>query len=108
MNRKSFAIIGIISFLLSLYAFAAPRTIEGVVTDTMCGTKHMLPGKSDADCTKECLKAKGTTYGLTSGEQVFTLAGDTKQIAEYAGKRVKVTGEVKGKTLTVQSIASAQ
>lgn len=108
MNRKSLVIIALISFLLSLYAFAAPRTMEGVVTDTMCGAKHMLPDKSDADCTKECMKAKGSAYGLASGDQVFTLAGDTKQIAEYAGKRVKVTGEVKGKTLTVQSIAPTQ
>lgn len=108
MKRKSLVIIAVISFLLSLYAFAAPRTVEGVVTDTMCGAKHMLPGKTDADCTKECVKAKGTTYGLASGDQVFTLTGDTKQIAEYAGKRVKVTGEVKGKTFTVQSIVPAQ
>src|ERR1035441_5658886 len=34
---------------------AAPQTIDGVVTDSMCGKKHMMPGKTDAQCVQECI-----------------------------------------------------
>jgi Na+/proline symporter len=26
---------------------AASQTIDGVITDSMCGKKHMMPGKTD-------------------------------------------------------------
>ncbi len=95
--------------LLSLGAFAAPQTLTGTVTDTMCGKKHMMPGKSDAECVRECMKSKGNwTYGLVVGDKVYSLAGDAKQFDALAGKRVSVTGEVTGTKLNVQRIAVAK
>jgi hypothetical protein len=96
------------SLAFTLGAAAAPQTFTGTVSDTMCGKTHMIPGKSDAECIRECLKAKGTTYALVVGDKVYALAGENNQFNSVAGKRVKVTGELTGKTLKVQSIAAVR
>jgi hypothetical protein len=85
----------------------AASTIDGVVSDTICGEKHMLPGKTDAQCIKACLKGKAT-YALVVGANVYTLAGKPQAIAPYACKHVKVEGTLHGLTLTVISIHAMQ
>ena len=45
---------------------AADKTIDGIVSDTMCGKKHMMPGKTDAQCIQECIKS-GSTYAVKGG-----------------------------------------
>jgi hypothetical protein len=98
----------VVYLIVTASAFAASRTLTGIVTDTMCGQKHMIAGKSDADCTRECMKSKGSwTYGLAVGTTVYSLSGDAKQLASFAGKQAKVTGEQTGNNVAVQSITSA-
>ncbi len=93
-------------FLASTSVFAA-QTLTGVVTDSMCGKKHMIAGKSDAECIHECIKA-GSKYALLAGDKLYTLSGDSKQLQAVAGKKVTVSGEVSGTTVTVKSIAAAK
>ena len=83
--------------------YAAPKTIEGVVSDTMCGKKHMLPGKTDAQCIQECIKS-GSSYALVAGDKVYTLAGKPQTIAPFAGKHVRIEGDLKGNAITFTSI----
>ncbi|MGI9103499.1 MAG: hypothetical protein ACR2IF_13765 [Terriglobales bacterium] len=107
--RKSLISVFIVLFVASLLAFAAPQTFTGIVTDTMCGKKHMMPGKSDAECVRECMKTKGDwTYGLVVGDKVYSLSGDKKQFDAFAGQRVKVTGDVAGSKIAVQAINAAK
>jgi hypothetical protein len=81
-------------------------TLTGQVSDTMCGAKHMMPGKSAADCTRECVKG-GSDYALVVGEKVYTLKGDKSELDKYAGEKVTVKGTVSGDTVTAQSVAPA-
>ena len=83
--------------------YAAAKTIDGVVSDTMCGKKHMMPGKTDAQCVQECIKS-GSSYALVAGDKVYTLAGKPQTIAPFAGKHVKIEGDLKDNTFTVTSI----
>ncbi len=87
--------------------YAAASTIDGVVSDTICGKKHMLPGKTDAQCIKACLKGKAS-YALVVGANVYTLAGKPQTIAPFACKHVKVEGALQDLTLTVISIHEMQ
>jgi hypothetical protein len=90
--------------LVASFAVAAPQTLTGVVTDDMCGKKHtMMPGKPDSECVRACVKA-GSKYALLVGDKVYILKGDAKQLDSFAGKRVKVAGEVSGTTITFASI----
>ena len=110
MLSQTTAILALIVLvLLSLFAFAAPQTLTGTITDTMCGKKHMIAGNSDAECTRECMKSKGEwTYGLVVDDKVYTLTGDSKKFDSLVGRRATVTGEVTGTKVTVQTITAAK
>ena len=109
LSGTSAAVVLIIFAFLTLSSFAATQTFTGTITDTMCGKKHMSPGKSDADCTRECMKLKGDwTYGLVVGSSVYHLTGDNKQFATVAGQRVTVEGEATGETIAVRTIATTK
>ncbi len=82
---------------------AAAQTMDGVISDSVCGKKHMLPGKSGADCFAECVKG-GAGYALVVGKKVYSLSGKLETIAPIAGKHVKVEGSVKGHIITVASV----
>lgn len=85
---------------------AAPQTIDGVVTDSMCGKKHMMPGKTDAECVQEYIKS-GSSYALVVGDKVYTLSAKPQTIAPFAGKHVHIEGSLKENTITINSIAEA-
>jgi hypothetical protein len=85
------------------FAVAHAETLTGTVSDTMCGKSHMMPGKSDADCTRACVK-EGSDYALVVGDKVYTLKGDKAAIDKFAGATATVTGTTKGDTITVTSI----
>jgi len=87
-------------------ALAVPQTYVGVISDSMCGNKHMMPGKSDAKCIQECVKA-GSQYVLMVGSKMYKLDANAQTIAPLAGKHVKISGELKGTTISVQSIHEA-
>jgi hypothetical protein len=89
-------------------AKAATRTFVGNISDSMCGLKHMMPGKSDKECTVECVKGGGkfVLADLANGK-VYQLS-DQKKPEEYAGQKVKVTGALKGDTIGVTAIEPAK
>ena len=82
---------------------AAITTLSGVVSDSMCGAKHMMKNKTPAECTRECVKS-GSDYALVVGNKVYVLKGDQATIDKFAGKRVKVKGSMAGSVVTVQSL----
>jgi hypothetical protein len=89
------------------YTFAASQTLTGVVTDNMCGKKHaMMPGKSDSECIRTCVKS-GSKYALLVGNKIYALQGDANQLDHFAGKKVKVAGNVSGSTIALASITES-
>jgi hypothetical protein len=110
MNTRMFRqmlSLALINVALATITIAAPQKFTGVVSDDMCKQKHMMPGHTDADCTRACAKS-GSSYALVAGNEVFILKGDAKQIEKYAGRKVSVTGEVAGSSLQVASIADTK
>lgn len=104
---KTTATVLMISFLSLSSAFAMDQTLTGVISDSMCGRKHMMPGKTDAQCTHECIKAK-SKYALVTADKVYTLEGSATEFDKLAGKQVQVTGDVQGTNLKVSKISSAK
>ena len=86
---------------------AVIKTLTGVVSDSMCGAKHMAKNKTPAECTRECVKA-GSDYALVVGKEVYVLKGEQAAIDKFAGERATVKGVVSGNVVTVQSIATAK
>ena len=83
------------------------ETLTGNIADYMCGPKHtMMKNTDDKKCTLECVKM-GSPYSLVVGGKVYELAGKEKDLEKFAGTKAKVTGSVKGMTITVTSVAGA-
>ena len=101
------ALLGAVMVLAIQQVHAAAQSVEGVISDSMCGKKHMQPSKSDAACVAKCVK-DGAGHTLVVGKKVYTLAGKPETIAPFAGKHVKVEGSVKGNTITVASVVESK
>jgi hypothetical protein len=84
----------------ALSAAKTPETFTGVITDTHCGAKHDMKGRSDADCVKLCAKGSAQ-YALFDGQRVLKLS-DQKTPAKFAAQKVKVVGIYDEKTETIK------
>ena len=103
----------ILSLLIAVTLSAAQskQTFTGVVTDEMCplGThSHMKMGPTDAECTKACVMSHDSKYMLYDGKSAYFLS-DQKTPEKFAAQKVRVTGTLDAKTLTikVESMAAA-
>jgi hypothetical protein len=85
----------------------APQRLTGVISDDMCRQNHMMPGHSEADCTRACVKA-GVKYALLTEDKVYVLKADPKQIEPFASKTVSVTGDVKKSSMSLLSISESK
>ena len=85
---------------------AGPKTLTGVVSDSMCAAKHMAKDKSPAECTRMCIK-QGMKYALLAGDKVYTLEGHEAELEKLAGARATVKGSVAGDVVTVASVTPA-
>ncbi len=87
---------------------ASKQTFTGVVSDSMCGAKHMMPGDA-AGCTRVCVK-QGSKYALVVGDKVYELETSEKAISDeldkLAGQKAKVSGTDSGDTIQVSSVSS--
>ena len=105
--KKIFASLMILTALCAIPAMAANTTLTGVITDDMCGAKHMMPGKSNAECTRACVK-HGAKFAVVANGQVYVLAGKSTEVSALAGQKATISGDLKDNTLTVNSIAAAK
>src|SRR6266436_6511816 len=109
---KRILAIGIFCSLSGFSAWAAPQTLTGQISDSMCGKSHAGMGdmgKNPKDCTVGCVKAGGK-YIFVSGDKVYDIKNQTfAALAANAGASVQLTGDVDkdGQTITVTKIAPA-
>ena len=67
----------------------------------MCGSRHMLHGKTDAECIRQCRKRK-ISFALVTDKRIYTLVGKPQTLTQFAAKHVLVAGSVKDNTITVE------
>lgn len=109
---KRIVAIGIMSSLGGLSVWAAPQTLTGQISDSMCGKSHAgmgAMGKNPKDCTVGCVKA-GAKYVFVSGDKVYEIKNQNfAALATNAGTNVQFTGDLDkdGKTMTVTKVAPA-
>jgi hypothetical protein len=98
------AAIAVLAF--GCLAWAGSQTWTGTVSDSHCGVKHATASDSAVQCVAGCVKG-GAKYVLVANGKVYQL-DDQAKFADYAGKSVKVTGELKGDTITVESVSGGK
>jgi hypothetical protein len=105
---RAFPIIAAV-FFLTAAPFAAEQTWTGQISDSACGAKHEEAAEGqgkmpDRACTEACVRG-GSKYVLVSDGKVLQIANqDNKDLATHAGHTVKLTGELKGASITVSKI----
>ena len=108
--KRIFA-VGILSALTGLSIWAAPQTLTGQISDSMCGKSHAGMGdmgKNAKECTLGCVKAGGK-YVFVSGDKAYDIKNQNfAALVANAGASVQLTGDVAtdGKTITVTKIAA--
>jgi hypothetical protein len=82
-----------------------PKTWDGFVTDTHCGTNCQRTSAMTPDraCVRRCVK-RGSKYGLWSGDHVYTLEPQSKA-SKFAAENVRVTGNLSNDIIQIESIA---
>src|SRR5437867_12176895 len=102
--RVLFAVV-----LLSSTTLAADQTWTGQISDSACGAKHEEAAEGqgkmpDRDCTLACVRG-GSTFVLVSDGKIYQIANqDLADLKTHAGHKVKITGELKGDSITVSKI----
>lgn len=86
---------------------SAPKTVTGYISDSSCGLQHMA-GMNEKDCTLMC--AKNGKFVLADRDQKVVYQPDRvgqEKAREFAGRKVKITGRISGKTIRVTAIEAA-
>jgi 3-methyladenine DNA glycosylase AlkD len=83
----------------TLMASSGTKTFTGVITETMCGTKHTMGISPEAKCVRECVKTdpKKWKYALQVGDKLYVLS-DQQTPEKFAAQKVNVTGTLFEKT----------
>src|SRR5260370_23295697 len=104
--------VGVFGAVASLSVWAAQQTLNGEISDSMCGTSHAAMGemgKNPKECTAGCVKG-GAKYVFVSNGKVYAIENqDFGTLAANAGAKVQVAGGVDkdDKAITVTKIARA-
>ena len=99
--------LAIVAILSAGIASAQTMTLNGIVSDQMCGAHHMMAGASAQKCTRECV-GMGSPYALVVGNKVYTLQANAelkKELYALAGAPAVVKGNVSGSTVQVAAVA---
>jgi hypothetical protein len=100
--------------LVFTFALAAPLAAEqtwtGQISDSLCKSKHEEAAEgqgkmADHDCTVACVKG-GSKYVLVASDgKVYDIANqDFKELEKSAGQKVRMTGDLKGHSITISKI----
>src|SRR6266436_2910207 len=94
---KRFLAITMFCAFSGLAVWAAPQTLTGQISDSMCGKSHSgmgEMGKNPKECTLGCVKG-GAKYVFLSGEKVYDIKNQSfAALAPNAGASVQLTGDV--------------
>jgi hypothetical protein len=87
---------------------AADKTWTGVLGDSKCNATHSKAEHAsqtdDHDCVTKCVAA-GAKHVFVAGGKTFQIANqDFAGLTDHAGHNVKLSGELKGDSITVSKI----
>jgi hypothetical protein len=108
MKRISITVLA--TMFTAMSGFAADQTWTGKISDSMCGATHKKTAEhgtsqiSDRDCTLACIKGGGKYVFVRNGTVYKIDNQDYAGLQEHAGETVRLTGEMKGDTVTVSDI----
>jgi len=91
----------------SAYTQQAPQVFTGRLSDSMCGASHQARAgsMSERECIFECIRALAKYVLVDQDNNVIAIANqDLMGIPLYAGRMVRITGELKGNAIVATKI----
>jgi hypothetical protein len=92
---------------------AAEQTWVGEISDSACAMHHEsgaenVPPPPAKECVANCLRG-GSKYVLLVDGKVMQVANQNlPALADLAGSKVKITGELKGDSVTIAKLEKAE
>jgi hypothetical protein len=111
--KKTFSVVTLAAVLSCAASLSAAGPWTGTISDAACGRSHDAMterGKkgTDKDCTLMCVKG-GSAYVFVNEGKVLKIANqDFKGLQQYAGAAVRLTGELKGDSITITQLEQAK
>lgn len=109
-NPRCFSCFRVFVALLVVFATAtagAQQSFSGRLSDSLCGASHQPKASSDTDrqCLLACIKALGKYVLVGRDGKMMPIANqDAMGLPLYAGRPVKITGELKGNAIVVAKV----
>jgi hypothetical protein len=93
-----------VSLLLFMvgWAVAADSTVNGYVSDSMCGAKGA--SASHAACMTKCLNKGAKAVIVTDADQKVLTVDNPEVLKGHEGHHVAVTGQVNGDSIHIGSV----
>ena len=86
---------------------AGEVTVVGYVSDFACGLKHM-EGMGEAECVLACAKEGKFVLADRENKIIYELdEGAREKVEKFAGRKVRVTGHLMGKSIHVMKVEPA-
>ena len=103
MKRIAAVSLSVLS-LVSVAAFAGDSTMNGYISDAMCGAKHAGTG---ADCAKKCLAGGEKPVFVDEAKKQVWAIDNPDSVKDAWGKHValKVTADAGAKSVHVDSVS---
>jgi|SRR5579863_4073258 hypothetical protein len=98
----SCAAVSVLFFMVAIASAADKTTVNGYVTDSMCGAKGANAGH--AACMTKCLGKGAKAVIVTDGDQKIVNVDNPDVLKGHEGHHVAVTGAVTGDSIHVDSV----
>lgn len=105
MVKKLMLLVSVVLLAGCMAWAAADKSWNGVVSESGCGLKHATASDEAASCVEGCV-AKGSKYVLVSDGKLYQVSPQEK-FKGMGGKAVKVTGTMKGDSITATAVEPA-
>ena len=93
------------SAIFALISIGSPGAVagefSGYIVDEACAARPAMKGNEA--CARKCMKGGSPAVLLTGEAKVYKL-DDQAKVAEHAGHKVKISGELSGDTIKVENI----
>ena len=86
---------------------AGDATLTGWISDASCGVGNANEKAESRDCAERCIKGGAAPVFVSDADQKVYKIADGSKVMAHLKHKVKVTGQVKGDTLSITGIEKA-